>query len=1064
MVATDPLSQWYRSLSVRVDLQADLGWSGLQDGYAQGGGQDVASPFQWLWWTLGPVKTEHCFPAGTLIATPDGERPIEAIQVGDLVNTLTGPRRVTRLYRSIYHGELARIAAGNCEVTCTPNHPFLTQRGWIAADDLRRGDQVVLAQNGGDFLATHVRLPDADHGVTARAQVGILSTVALLLRHLAFRQRLESGMAVPVVPIGLDDQFADADVHDEARLDERGRLEVNTQLGQYSAQSVLEFAGLVALDPLMSSEQLRLHGGDFLRMLSAPRFDLRHNLLALHRIVLGHMRAGLRVHDAMAGFLREHDLERVGLVADLHKRIAQRLGNFGGAVRSVVLSQIRDLLGRPHPAAGRSAAVGLANPPRWITTVAQIRIAIADMAAGRARLHLARSIRRPLLAAQIGVPAFDATEPASGVASPVLQERHSALTANELHRHSGLPPSIQIIPRSTLVYNLEVEGVHHYIANGFVVHNCDDCVNLALDGPYDPPGSGGHELFQTPGDGSTECGAGCKCSLEYGASDQPNAWAWASRLPKSWRDQWDGQSPPGVLAPAQSSDLTSDQKAALDVFRKASAAWDAARTKEMPSLPSLFGTGHMAMRSAAELPPSLTREQTQALALAWQAMLMWQEATTAAGEYGFTEDDLDSVMLDNPYPRGPHGHFGEGGMHGEHQGEGEGGGGGSGSGEGRAARGARGGGGGVRGQGARANARHRSDINEGGQGPRRHQSAEEEARQVARAEHEQARAERELEQMHSQTPTAKATAVRDESAFRPSAWHETTGGHAGDSLGEYHVYSGMNHVTMRAHADGSMRIEYDEGLTSRKGSERVNAKSSEEAHRSLLEHGIRDQEAHAFADMAAQDAQRYGGKATREQQARIKEVDDRRKALDRTYGKYSDRAAQDAVERVYQHYPELRTAVTDHLGGGEGTQLTPERVASRGRGMTEEGLARAREGLRQLSEISEWSLLHSPSVTREGTIRLFHGANEQNNAEGRNTWSERMRQGINRGTPFTSDYQLARSYGVRGLIVSAHVPVSAIMTWHGIRGRDIFNSENEYTTNRNIPIHDYQFIGREQQR
>ncbi len=36
-----------------------------------------------------------CFVAGTMISTPDGERPVETIQVGDYVNTPLGPRRVT---------------------------------------------------------------------------------------------------------------------------------------------------------------------------------------------------------------------------------------------------------------------------------------------------------------------------------------------------------------------------------------------------------------------------------------------------------------------------------------------------------------------------------------------------------------------------------------------------------------------------------------------------------------------------------------------------------------------------------------------------------------------------------------------------------------------------------------------------------------------------------------------------------------------------------------------------------------------------------------------------------
>lgn len=44
---------------------------------------------------------------------------------------------------------------------------------------------------------------------------------------------------------------------------------------------------------------------------------------------------------------------------------------------------------------------------------------------------------------------------------------------------------------------------------------CIDCQHLAARSPYDPPGSGGNELHQTPGDGQTECGAACTCFPSY---------------------------------------------------------------------------------------------------------------------------------------------------------------------------------------------------------------------------------------------------------------------------------------------------------------------------------------------------------------------------------------------------------------------------------------------------------------------------------------------------------------------------------------------------------------------
>jgi len=53
------LSQWVDGLNVRITLQADLTWSGFNDGYIDAGAEDGARPFLWLWWMLGPAK-QHC--------------------------------------------------------------------------------------------------------------------------------------------------------------------------------------------------------------------------------------------------------------------------------------------------------------------------------------------------------------------------------------------------------------------------------------------------------------------------------------------------------------------------------------------------------------------------------------------------------------------------------------------------------------------------------------------------------------------------------------------------------------------------------------------------------------------------------------------------------------------------------------------------------------------------------------------------------------------------------------------------------------------------------------------
>ncbi len=95
-----------------------------------------------------------CFVAGTLVATPDGERRVEDIQVGDQVlawNEATGevaPQRVTALIRPAPKDVFALVlrgAQGGLETfEVTADHPwFVVGRGWTATHDLEQGDRVV---------------------------------------------------------------------------------------------------------------------------------------------------------------------------------------------------------------------------------------------------------------------------------------------------------------------------------------------------------------------------------------------------------------------------------------------------------------------------------------------------------------------------------------------------------------------------------------------------------------------------------------------------------------------------------------------------------------------------------------------------------------------------------------------------------------------------------------------------------------------------------------------------------------------------------------------------------
>ncbi len=84
-----------------------------------------------------------CFPAGTMITTIDGAKPIEQISVGDFVLTHRGRyRRVTDVMQR--EGELLRVKIDKLPEMCvTEEHPFFTDQGWIDAADLIPGQHFV---------------------------------------------------------------------------------------------------------------------------------------------------------------------------------------------------------------------------------------------------------------------------------------------------------------------------------------------------------------------------------------------------------------------------------------------------------------------------------------------------------------------------------------------------------------------------------------------------------------------------------------------------------------------------------------------------------------------------------------------------------------------------------------------------------------------------------------------------------------------------------------------------------------------------------------------------------
>ena len=87
----------------------------------------------------------YCFPAGTRIRMADGsQKSIEQVHLLDEVLTAEGNvRKVRQCHSREYQGELVRLKLyGHSHLRMTPNHKVLTQRGYIAVEELTKEDWV----------------------------------------------------------------------------------------------------------------------------------------------------------------------------------------------------------------------------------------------------------------------------------------------------------------------------------------------------------------------------------------------------------------------------------------------------------------------------------------------------------------------------------------------------------------------------------------------------------------------------------------------------------------------------------------------------------------------------------------------------------------------------------------------------------------------------------------------------------------------------------------------------------------------------------------------------------
>lgn len=112
----------------------------------------VKQPKSWFD-QFGMLLTDECFDGDTLISTPDGDKKIKDIKPGDHIYSMDEVTKEIIIDEVIQVHENMAVTSfekmyelemdNGTVIKVTGNHKFMTQRGWVRADELTEDDDIV---------------------------------------------------------------------------------------------------------------------------------------------------------------------------------------------------------------------------------------------------------------------------------------------------------------------------------------------------------------------------------------------------------------------------------------------------------------------------------------------------------------------------------------------------------------------------------------------------------------------------------------------------------------------------------------------------------------------------------------------------------------------------------------------------------------------------------------------------------------------------------------------------------------------------------------------------------